>query len=80
MEQDLGTTLEWVAIDHRDTDNPRVDLLIRGRDDRGRPLAIDPTYLQRGIRERSAELATRVLGLRTEHEILTSAASCFRRR
>ena len=60
MEQDLGTALEWVAIDHHDTDNPHVHLLIRGRDDHGRPLAIDPIYVDRGIRERSAELATRL--------------------
>src|SRR5881396_2580159 len=66
MEHDLGTRLEWVAIDHHNTDNPHVHLLIRGRDDHGRPLTIDPGYIQRGIRDRSEELATRVLGLRTD--------------
>src|SRR2546430_10706449 len=29
MEHDLGTRLEWVAIDHHNTDNPHVHLLIR---------------------------------------------------
>jgi type IV secretory pathway VirD2 relaxase len=79
MKQDLGTALEWVAIDHHDTDNPHVHLLIRGRDDGGRPLAIDPTYVQRGIRERSAELATRVLGFRSEHDILVSREQAVER-
>src|SRR3989442_13394883 len=32
MERDLGTHLEWVAIDHYNTDNPHVHLLVRGRD------------------------------------------------
>src|SRR3989454_6902775 len=79
MEHDLGTRLEWVAIDHHNTDNPHVHLLIRGRDDHGRPLTIDPGYIQRGIRERSEELATRVLGLRTDHEILASRARAVER-
>src|SRR5207245_8760622 len=42
MEHDLGTRLEWVAIDHHNTDSPHVHLLIRGRDDHGRPLTIGP--------------------------------------
>src|SRR5205809_792234 len=79
MEHDLGTRLEWVAIDHHNTDNPHVHLLIRGRDDHGRPLTIDPGYVQGGIRERSEELATRVLGLRTDHEILASRARVVER-
>src|SRR5437867_13142158 len=79
MEHDLGTRLEWVAIDHHNTDNPHVHLLIRGRDDHGRALTIDPGYVQGGIRERSEELATRVLGLRTDHEILASRARVVER-
>jgi type IV secretory pathway VirD2 relaxase len=34
-ERDLGTELDWVAIDHWNTDNPHVHVLIRGRADRG---------------------------------------------
>ena len=34
MERDLGTQLEWVAIDHHNTDDAHIHLLIRGvRDD-----------------------------------------------
>ena len=75
MERDLGTRLAWVGIDHHNTDNPHLHLLIRGRDARGRPLALDAQYVQRGIRARSEDLATRVLGWRTDREI---AAGCER--
>jgi type IV secretory pathway VirD2 relaxase len=34
-ERDLGTELDWVAIDHWSTDNPHVHVLIRGRADGG---------------------------------------------
>src|SRR5438067_13807120 len=40
MERALGTGLEWAAIDHYNTDNPHVHLLIRGRDARGQGLRI----------------------------------------
>jgi hypothetical protein len=58
MEQDLGTRLEWVAIDHHNTDHPHLHILVRGRDDQGRPLTLDPTYMMRGIRDRSETLVT----------------------
>ena len=35
-ERDLGTKLDWVAVDHWNTDNPHVHVLIRGRADDGR--------------------------------------------
>jgi type IV secretory pathway VirD2 relaxase len=70
MERDLGTRLEWVAIDHHNTDNPHVHLLIRGVRDDGRVLQLDRDYVSRGIRELSQELIERELGPRTEHEVL----------
>src|SRR5438128_3645170 len=72
MERDLGTRLEWVAIDHYNTDNPHVHLLVRGRDARGQALQIHPDYLKQGIRRRSQDLATQVLGYRSEREIVNS--------
>jgi type IV secretory pathway VirD2 relaxase len=72
MERDLGTRLEWVAIDHHNTDNPHVHLLVRGRDARGQALQIHPDYLKEGIRRRSQDLATQVLGYRSEREIVES--------
>ena len=72
MEADLGTRLEWVAIDHNNTDNPHVHLLIRGVDEHGKSLMIDREYVRTGIRTRSQEIASRELGLRLEPELLRS--------
>ncbi len=70
MEADLGTRLEWVAIDHNNTDNPHVHLLVRGVDERGKALMIDREYVRTGIRARSQEIASRELGPRLEPEML----------
>ena len=40
MEADLGTRLDWVAVDHWNTDNPHTHLIVRGRDDTGKDLII----------------------------------------
>lgn len=69
MEADLGTRLEWVAVDHWNTDNPHTHLIVRGRDDTGKDLIIAGDYLADGFRHRAAELATEWLGPRTELEI-----------
>jgi len=79
MERDLGTRLEWVAIDHHNTDNPHVHLLVRGRDARGQALQIHPDYLKQGIRRRSQDLATQVLGYRSEREIVESRGRAVER-
>ena len=34
-ERDLGTKLDWVAVDHWNTDNPHIHVLVRGRADDG---------------------------------------------
>ncbi|MGD9693831.1 MAG: relaxase/mobilization nuclease domain-containing protein [Lautropia sp.] len=69
MEADLGTRLEWVAVDHWNTDNPHTHLIVRGRDDTGKDLIIASDYIADGFRHRAAELATEWLGPRTELEI-----------
>ena len=69
MEADLGTRLEWVAVDHWNTDNPHTHLIVRGRDDTGKDLVIAGDYIADGFRHRAAELATEWLGPRTELEI-----------
>ncbi len=68
-ERDLGTKLDWVAVDHWNTDNPHVHILIRGRADNGRDLVISRDYISRGFRARAAERVTLELGQRSEHEI-----------
>ncbi|AYR19135.1 relaxase/mobilization nuclease domain-containing protein [Alcaligenes faecalis] len=69
METDLGTRLDWVAVDHWNTDNPHTHLIVRGRDDTGKDLIIAGDYIAHGFRHRAAELATEWLGPRTELEI-----------
>ena len=69
MEADLGTRLDWVAVDHWNTDNPHTHLIVRGRDDTGKDLIIAGDYIAHGFRHRAAELATEWLGPRTELEI-----------
>jgi len=72
MEADLGTRLDWVAVDHWNTDNPHTHVVLRGKDDRGKDLIISRDYIAQGMRERASELATEWLGPRTELEIQQS--------
>ena len=58
MERDLGTRLEWVAVDHWDTDNPHTHVVLRGKDQTGENLVIGREYISRGMRIRAGELAT----------------------
>jgi type IV secretory pathway VirD2 relaxase len=69
MEADLGTRLDWVAVDHRDTGHPHTHIMLRGKDDRGENLVIARDYIARGMRERLIELVTLDLGPRTDLEI-----------
>jgi type IV secretory pathway VirD2 relaxase len=69
VARDLGTRLDWVAVDHWNTDNPHVHVLIRGRADDGRDLVISRDYISRGFRDRAAERVTVELGPRSEQEI-----------
>lgn len=69
METDLGTRLDWVAVDHWNTDNPHTHVVLRGKDDTGKDLIISRDYISEGMRHRAAELATEWLGPRTELEI-----------
>ena len=69
MEQDLGTKLDWVAVDHFNTGHPHSHIVLRGKDERGRDLVIGRDYLIAGIRERAAELVYLDLGPRTDLEI-----------
>jgi type IV secretory pathway VirD2 relaxase len=79
MERDLDTKLEWVAIDHNNTDDAHVHLLVRGVRESGRPLEINREYLRSGIRTRSQEIATRELGPRLEPEMLRARERVVRR-
>lgn len=69
MEADLGTKLDWIAVDHHDTDNPHTHVVLRGVDDRGADLVIARDYIGHGFRLRACELATEWLGPQTELEM-----------
>jgi type IV secretory pathway VirD2 relaxase len=71
MEGDLGSRLDWIAVDHWDTDNPHTHIVLRGVDETGQNLVIAREYISHGMRRRAAELATEWLGPRTEREIRT---------
>lgn len=73
-ERDLGTKLDWIAVDHWNTDNPHIHVLVRGRADDGKDLVISRDYISRGLRARAAERVTLELGPRSEHEIDSSLA------
>jgi type IV secretory pathway VirD2 relaxase len=62
IERDLGTALEWVAVDHSDTGYPHSHIILRGRDELAEDLIIAPEYIRRGMRERLTELVTSDLG------------------
>jgi type IV secretory pathway VirD2 relaxase len=67
--RDLGTKLDWVAIDHWNTEHPHIHILVRGRTDEGSDLVISRDYIAGGLRARAGDLVTRELGLRSELEV-----------
>ncbi len=69
MESDLGTRLDWVAVDHFNTSHPHTHIVLRGRDDQGKDLIIARDYIVHGMRRRASELLTLELGPQTEQEI-----------
>ena len=68
-ERDLGTELDWIAVDHWNTDNPHIHVLVRGKADDDKDLVISRDYISRGFRSRAEELVTLELGPRSAREI-----------
>lgn len=69
MEEDLGTRLDWAAVDHFNTGHPHTHIVLRGRDDRDKDLIIAREYITQGMRERAAELIDLDLGPRSNNDI-----------
>ena len=69
MEIDLGTRLDWIAVDHHNTGHPHTHIIVRGVTNDGRTLNIAGDYIAYGIRERASEVVTRELGRQTEREV-----------
>ena len=74
MSGDLGTPLDWVAVDHWDTENPHTHVVLHGRDGSGKDLVIAGEYMSNGVRMRANELATSWLGPRTDAELQATLA------
>lgn len=72
MEIDLETRLDWVAVDHWDTDNPHTHIVLNGRTASKEDLIISPDYMAHGMRMRASKIASEWLGPRTEAEIRRS--------
>ena len=77
MERDLGQRLEWLGVEHANTDNPHVHVIVRGVREDGLDLKIPRDYMAHGLRECARDVATERLGprgldderLRLEREI-----------
>ena len=69
VERDVGTKLDWIGIEHHNTDNPHAHILFRGKDEQGQDLILRREYIGYGIRQRASEAATDLLGERTEREM-----------
>jgi type IV secretory pathway VirD2 relaxase len=69
MESDLGTKLDWIAVDHHNTGHPHTHILMRGVTDDGKMLNIAGDYIAHGIRERTSEIVTLELGRQTEQDV-----------
>jgi hypothetical protein len=69
LEAKLGTKLEWLAVNHHDTDNPHTHVLIRGRRPDGKELFIPSRLISHGIREQAQAIVARVLGPRAELDL-----------
>jgi type IV secretory pathway VirD2 relaxase len=72
VSTDLQTNLDWIAVDHWDTDNPHTHVVLRGRCGDGQDLVISPDYMAHGMRHCAMDLATEWLGPRTQLEIQQS--------
>jgi len=69
MEKDLGTELDWVAVDHWNTEHPHVHLIVRGLRDDGEDLVISRDYIKEGMRDRARDLITQELGASTIDQV-----------
>ena len=70
LENELGRKLEWVAIDHYNTDDFHLHFCVRGIDKSKQEYRLDEDYIKEGPRRISKQLLTEKLGLRTDDFII----------
>ncbi|PWB91265.1 type VI secretion protein [Methylocystis sp. MitZ-2018] len=73
-ERDLGTKLDWVGVDHWNTDNPHIHVLVRGKADDGHDLVISRDYISSGMRVRAEHLVSLELGPKSELQMYADLA------
>ncbi|MFZ4072238.1 MAG: relaxase/mobilization nuclease domain-containing protein [Caulobacterales bacterium] len=64
-EAELGRPLQWVAVNHWDTDNPHTHIVLRGRDADGARLSLPDNFIKHSFREIARDVASERLGPRT---------------
>lgn len=78
VETDLSDkpgSLQWLAINHFNTDNPHAHVLIRGVKEEGAKVLVMPReYVSHGLRGRAEEVATELLGERSLEEVREARA------
>jgi type IV secretory pathway VirD2 relaxase len=67
-EASLGRPLQWVAVNHWDTDNPHAHIVLRGRDGDGRVLGLPREFVKHTFRDIARDAATERLGPRTPEQ------------
>ncbi len=64
FEAQHGEKLDWMAIDHHNTDNPHVHILVRGGG-----VMLAPELIGKHARDIASDEATRALGYRTQKDV-----------
>ncbi len=69
VQRDLETPLQWLAVDHYNTDNPHTHVLLRGRKQDQTDLVMPRKYVSYGLRFQAEKVATEMLGPRSADDI-----------
>ncbi len=68
LEHDLGTPLDWAAVDHFNTGHPHSHIIVRSRSETGIEFTIPRHTISHGLRQRAQDWMTRELGPKTAQE------------
>ena len=70
IERDTGRRLIWGAVNHHDTDNPHVHVVLRGVDTAGAEVWLERAYISERIRWQAQHLVTNYsLGQRVQEAL-----------